>query len=137
PQAPEFERWRESGRAGLVGAAARGARALAASCERRSDLTTAAHWARRAIELAPNDESLLRQLIAILDRNGDRAGALQAYEEFAQHLAEEYDAETAAETKALLAAVRARETAAPVTLATPSLAEPTPLAVAVPSPGRR
>jgi len=33
--------------------------------------------------------------------------------------------------------VRARETAAPVTLATPSLAEPTPLAVAVPSPGRR
>src|SRR5437867_1628437 len=136
--APEFERWLESERARLVGAAARGARALAASCERRSDLTTAAHWARRAIELAPNDESLLRQLIAILDRNGDRAGALQAYEEFAQHLAEEYEAEPAAETKALLATVRAREAATPATLAGQSLAGPTPLAVAAPSPpGRR
>ncbi|PYP71523.1 MAG: hypothetical protein DMD41_12110 [Gemmatimonadetes bacterium] len=136
--APEFERWLESERARLAGAAARTARALAESCEKRGDLTTAARWARRAIELAPNDEGLLRKLIAILDRNGDRAGALQAYEEFAQRLAAEYEAEPAAETKALLAAVRAREKAAPVTLAGQSLAEPTPLAVAVPSPrGRR
>src|SRR2546422_2949623 len=120
--APEFERWLESERAKLAGAAARTARTLAQSCERRGGLSTAVHRARRSIELAPNDEGLLRQLIAVLDRNGDRAGALQAYEEFAQHLAEEYEAEPAAETKALLAAVRARETAAPVTLTTPSLA---------------
>src|SRR5947209_7752989 len=136
-EAPEFERWLESQRARLASAAARTAQALAERCERRGDLTTATHWARRAIGLAPNDEGLLRQLIAILDRNGDRAGAVQAYEEFAQRLAEEYEAEPAAETKALLAAVRARETAAPVTLATPSLAEPTPLAMAAPSPRRR
>jgi len=135
--APEFERWLESERAKLAGVAARTARTLAESCERRGDLSTAVHWARRSIELAPNDEGLLRQLIAVLDRNGDRAGALQAYEEFAQHLAEEYEAEPAAETKALLAAVRARETAAPVTLTTPSLAEPTPLAMAALSPRRR
>jgi len=135
--APEFERWLEFERAKLAGVAARTARTLAQSCEKRGDLSTAVHWARRAIELAPNDEGLLRQLIAVLDRTGDRAGALQAYEEFAQHLAEEYEAEPAAETKALLAAVRARETAAPVTLTTPSLAEPTPLAMAAPSPRRR
>ncbi len=136
--APEFERWLESERARLSGVAARTARTLAESCERRGDLSTAVQWARRAIGLAPNDEGLLRQLIAVLDRNGDRAGALQAYEQFAQYLAEEYEAEPAAETKALLAAVRARETAAPVTLTTPSLADPTPLAVAAPSPrGRR
>src|SRR5881296_1656633 len=135
--APEFERWLEFERAKLAGVAARTARMLAQSCEKRGDLSTAVHWARRAIELAPNDEGLLRQLIAVLDRTGDRAGALQAYEEFAQHLAEEYEAEPAAETKALLAAVRARETAAPVTLTTPSLAEPTPLAMAAPSPRRR
>ncbi len=135
--APEFERWLESERAKLAGVAARTARTLAQSCEKRGDLSTAVLWARRAIELAPNDEGLLRQLIAVLDRTGDRAGALQAYEEFAQHLAEEYEAEPAAETKALLAAVRARETAAPVTLTTPSLAEPTPLAMAAPSPRRR
>src|SRR6058998_1437538 len=135
--APEFERWLEFERAKLAGVAARTARMLAQSCEKRGDLSTAVHWARRAIELAPNDEGLLRQLIAVLDRTGDRAGALQAYEEFAQHLAEEYEAEPAAETKALLAAVRARETVAPVTLTTPSLAEPTPLAMAAPSPRRR
>src|SRR2546425_361619 len=135
--ASEFERWLESERAKLAGVAARTARTLAQSCEKRGDLSTAVHWARRAIELAPNDEGLLRQLIAVLDRTGDRAGALQAYEEFAQHLAEEYEAEPAAETKALLAAVRARETAAPVTLTTPSLAEPTPLAMAALSPRRR
>src|SRR2546425_182281 len=119
--ASEFERWLESERAKLAGVAARTARTLAQSCEKRGDLSTAVHWARRAIELAPNDEGLLRQLIAVLDRTGDRAGALQAYEEFAQHLAEEYEAEPAAETKALLAAVRARETAAPRTLTTPPL----------------
>ncbi len=135
--APEFERWLESERARLAGAAARTARALAESCEKRWDLTTAAHWARRAIELAPNDEGLLRKLIAILDRNGDRAGALQAYEEFAQRLAAEYEVEPAAETKALLAAVRARETVAPTTLATQSPAGPASFAVAAPAPRRR
>ena len=139
--APEFERWLESERAKLAGAAARTARSLAESCESQGNLTTGTHWARRATELAPNDEGLLRQLIAVLDRNGDRAGALQAYEEFAQRLAEEYEAEPAAETKALLAAVRTRETAAPARLAgesAESLAGPAPLAAAAPSPrGRR
>jgi serine/threonine-protein kinase len=135
--APEFERWLESERAKLAGVAARTARAFAESCEMRGDLTSAVHWARRAIELAPNDEGLLRQLIALLDRNGDRAGALQAYEEFAQRLAAEYEAEPAAETKALLVAVRARETAAPTTLATQLLAGPTSFAVAAPAPRRR
>ncbi len=134
--APEFERWLDSERAKLAGVAARTARAFAQSCERRGDLSTAVHWARWASKLAPNDEGLLRQLIAVLDRNGDRAGALQAYEEFAQHLAEEYEAEPAAETKALLAAVRARKTAAPVTLTTPALAEPARLPVAAPLPRR-
>src|SRR5260370_14715714 len=124
--APEFERWLESERNKLAGVAARTARTLAQSCERRGDLGTAVHWARRAIELAPNDEGLLRQLIAVLDRNGDRAGALQAYEEFAQRLDAEYEAEPAAETKALLAAGRARETAAPTHLATQPLARPPP-----------
>jgi serine/threonine-protein kinase len=135
--APEFERWLESERAKLAGAAARTAQALAQSCEGDGDLTTAVQWARRAVELAPNDEGLLRQLIAVLDRNGDRAGALQAYEEFAQRLAEEYEAEPAAETKVLLAEVRARETAAPIALATPSLGGPPLLAVAAPLPRKR
>src|SRR5207244_4515894 len=67
---------------------------------------------RRGVELTPNEEVLVRRLITLLDRHGDRAGALEAYEEFAVRLREEYDAQPAAETQDLIAAVRARERAA-------------------------
>jgi len=110
--APEFERWLETERTRLREAAARAARALVEHYETRSNLTTAAHWARRAIELAPSDEAAVRRLISLLDRHGDRASALEAYEGFARRVAEEYDAEPAAETRALVAAVRARQRAA-------------------------
>src|SRR6266704_3555067 len=82
--APEFERWLETERARLQQAAAGGARALAERHESDDDLTRAVRWTRRSIELAPSDEGLVRSLIALLDRQGDRAGALQAYEVFAR-----------------------------------------------------
>src|SRR5213080_3989290 len=111
--APEFERWLETERARLQQAAAGAARALAERSESDDDLTRAVRWTRRSIELAPSDEGLVRSLIALLDRQGDRAGALQAYEVFARRVAAEYDAEPAAETRALVAAVRARVRAEP------------------------
>src|SRR5947199_3888675 len=110
---PEFERWLESERARLREAAARAAQRLIEQCESRGNLTTATHWARRAVELAPNDEALVRRLISVLDHHGDRASALQAYQAFAQRLAAEYEAEPAAETQALVAAVRARAQGTP------------------------
>src|SRR5439155_9976085 len=100
-------------RARLQQAAAGGARALAERYESDNDLTRAVRWTRRSIELAPSDEGLVRRLIALLDRQGDRAGALEAYEAFARRVAAEYDAEPAAETRALVAAVRARRRAEP------------------------
>ena len=111
--APEFERWLETGRARLQQAAAGAARALAERSESDNDLTRAVRWTRRSIELAPSDERLVRCLIALLVRQGDRAGALEAYEVFARRVAAEYDAEPAAETRALVAAVRARVRAEP------------------------
>src|SRR5438445_6450927 len=87
-------------------------------------------WARRAIELAPSNEGLVRRLITLLDRQGDRAGALEAYAAFARRIAAEYDAEPAAETKALLAAVRARVQAAPAP-ALPEMDSPPRLAPAL------
>src|SRR6266446_1417581 len=110
--APEFERWLETERARLREAASRAAGTLVGRYEERGNVTTAVHWARRGIELAPNEEAAVRRLITLLDRHGDRAGALQAYEEFADRLREEYDARPAAETQGLVAAVRARERAA-------------------------
>src|SRR2546425_8222609 len=76
PGAGEFERWQESERARLQQAAARGAQTLVRRCEREGDLSTAAEWARRAVRLGPHDEEPLRRLVALLDRLGDRAGAV-------------------------------------------------------------
>ncbi len=111
--APDFERWLETERSRLREMASRAARTVGERCEAEGNLTTAAHWARRALDLAPNEEALLRRLITVLDRHGDRAGALQAYEAFTARLAEEYEAQPAPETAALVATVRARQRAQP------------------------
>ena len=111
--APAFEQWLETERGRLRGMASRAAWRLGERCEADGNLTTAAHWARRALDLVPNEEALLRRLITVLDRHGDRAGALQAYAEFTARLAEQYEAQPAPETEALVAAVRARQQAQP------------------------
>src|SRR6266849_5209221 len=108
----DFERWLEGERSRLRETAGRSAHALVEQCEASGDVSVAAHWARRALRLAPLDERSLRRLIKLLDQLGDRASAVQVYDEFATRLAAEFDAQPAAETQALLAAVRARGTAA-------------------------
>lgn len=107
--AAEFERWLEDERARLRRRAVETAWTLAESCRVAGDVSLAAHWARHAAALVRDDEGALRRLIALLGDLGDRAGALQAYDVFARRLAEEYEAEPAAETRALIAAVRSRE----------------------------
>ncbi len=136
--AAEFERWLERERARLREAASRAARALVEQCEAADDLPAAAEWARRAVWLAPHKEDALRRLVTLLDRLGDRAGAVAAYEEFTKRLAADLETEPAAETKALLTAVRARQTAALVELPTPSSGEARHVATATTLPrGRR
>jgi serine/threonine-protein kinase len=114
PDAGDFERWLETERARLVQAAVRSARGLLEQGEAAGDVTAAVEWAQRAAQLVPHDEEVQRQLITLLDRLGDRAGAVETYEEFAKRVAADLETEPAAETKALLAAVRARQTAGPV-----------------------
>jgi predicted ATPase len=110
--APDFERWQDDERRRLRETAARAAQTLVEEVEGGGDLAAAAIWARRAFRLAPHDEAQLRHLLTLLDRLGDRAGALQAYDEFARRLAQEFESEPAAETQALVAAIRARATTA-------------------------
>src|SRR5260370_117314 len=110
--APEFERWLETEHARLQERASGAARTLVEQCEAGGDLAAAAHWARRAARLAPLDETLLRRLIGLLDRLGDRAGAVMADEDFAKRLAQEYEAQPAAETQAPMTAGRAPQAAA-------------------------
>jgi TolB-like protein/DNA-binding SARP family transcriptional activator len=114
PGAAAFERWLESTRGRLRAAASNAARALVAQCETVGEHRAAVEWARRSMRLGLRDEEILRRLITLLDRQGDRAGAVQAYEEFAQQLRTELETEPSAETKAVLADVQARQTAMPL-----------------------
>ena len=47
---------------------------------------------------APDDERVLRRALTMLDRLGDRAGALRTYDDFARRLRREFDADPSAET---------------------------------------
>jgi len=105
-EADGFEEWMEDERRRLRTAAAGGSRALADRKAAAGDLGLAVHWARRAAELAPDDEGDVRRLLELLDAAGDHAGALRAYAEFAARLKQEFGAEPATETKAVIAKVR-------------------------------
>jgi len=106
---PEFEHWLENERERLRRRAAAAAWSIVGVAERVGDLVTAAPWARRAVELSPDDEGAVRRLMRILDRRGDRAGALSAYEAFRLRLAAEYSAVPSPETEALLENIRSRD----------------------------
>lgn len=104
--APEYERWLDGERSRMR------KRAAAAACK-LSDLMAgegkpgdAARWGRRALEIAPDDEQILRRTLVILESVGDRSGALREYDAFAQRLSEDYEAKPAQETAAIAARIR-------------------------------
>ncbi len=105
---PEFERWLDEEREHLRRQVSAGAGTLARAEADRGNLVGAARWARRAVEVVPYDEEALRRLLGLLDRAGDRAGAVQTYEVFARRLEEDLGVEPAPETKALITGIRAR-----------------------------
>ena len=107
--APELEQWFDRERQRLRGRAARAAWALAEEAERGGHDVEAAHRARQAVQFGPDDESGFRRLVSLLDRLGDRLGALRAYDDFARRLRSEFGVEPAAETRGLIEAVRVRE----------------------------
>jgi TolB-like protein/DNA-binding SARP family transcriptional activator/Tfp pilus assembly protein PilF len=105
--APDFEHWLDQERGRLRQRAGEAGWALAAARERDGDAAGAAEAARRAAALSPTDETALRRLILLLDRVGDRAAAVRAYEAFAWKLEGEYELEPSAETRAVVARIRA------------------------------
>ena len=105
---PEFERWVGRERSRLNELAAAAAWMLA---ERERSPAVCAQWARRAAALQPDDEGALRRLIGVLDRAGDRLGALREYENFARALRDQYQADPASETQILIDAMRKAVTA--------------------------
>jgi serine/threonine protein kinase/DNA-binding SARP family transcriptional activator/Tol biopolymer transport system component len=112
--APAFDEWMEQERTRLRLAAAGAARTLATAREHEGKATIAISLARRAAALSDLDERMVRHLLALLDRLGDRAGALEVYDRFAHRLRDEFDAEPAVETKRLMAEIRVRHDESPL-----------------------
>ena len=141
--APDFERWLDEERSRVRQRVVEASWALAAVRERDGDAAGAADAARRAAALSPTDETALRRLILLLERLGDRAAAARAYEAFAWRLEEEYELEPSAETRALVARIRAEpkesQAAAPddhgMLSAGSSTGSPLGVATAVPAEG--
>ena len=136
--APELGYWLDEERERLRRMAVGCAWRLAESTEEAGDAAGVRRWATRAVRLAPLDEEGVRRQIVMLDRAGDRAGAVAAFDQWARRLREELDVEPAPETEALVEAVRARDEARPrpgqgrVSPAAP--ASPAPSSPAPPSP---
>ncbi|HEX7051319.1 MAG TPA: BTAD domain-containing putative transcriptional regulator [Longimicrobiales bacterium] len=117
--APGFERWLEDTRSRLREGARAAVRELTERDLAANDFPRALHWARLGVELAPHDEGAFRDLIRVLDRSGDRAGALDVFESLSQRLDAEFGVAPAPETLALIAAVRSRREAEPAAAAEP------------------
>jgi DNA-binding SARP family transcriptional activator/TolB-like protein len=103
----DFHEWLSAKRKSLRDLAASAAWACARMEEDRGDRGAAAVMARRALSLTPDDEEGVRRLMAILDRHGDRAGALRVYADWQQRLRAEYGVEPAPETRKLARRVQA------------------------------
>jgi serine/threonine-protein kinase len=104
----EFERWLDEEREHVRRRACEAAKLLTDRADTAENAMGAARWAHRLTELSPSDETAVRRLIELLDRAGDRAGAVREYEEFQRRLARDLELEPSAETRALVEAVRAR-----------------------------
>jgi DNA-binding SARP family transcriptional activator/TolB-like protein len=104
----EYQDWLDRERARLRERAAGAARSLVGRSEADGRLADAAQWARRALELSPDDENALRRLLGLLDRVGDRSAALRVHEQFVRRMAEEFELEPSAETNRLVDVIRAR-----------------------------
>ena len=94
----EFDRWLEEQRAATRERAAGAAWAMAQRFENDQQLSDAAGMARWSVRYSWSDERALRRALSMLDRIGDRAGALKLYDEFARRLKAEMEAQPSRET---------------------------------------
>lgn len=107
--APGYERWQEAERPRFRRQARAAATAAADREEGSGNLVGAVRWLERAVQISPTDESTVQRLITLLDRTGDRSGAVHVYEQLASNLHTRYGVEPSPETRELIASVRDRD----------------------------
>jgi hypothetical protein len=108
--APAFGDWLESRRTVLRRTATGAARSLAILAEECGDAAAVSYWAYRVASFVPYDERTVCTVMELLDRVGDRAGALDVYRRLARWLKDEFDSAPSPETQALLETIKERTT---------------------------
>ena len=101
---------------------------LLTHAQRAGDYPTAIGYAQQILQHDPQREDVVRELMTLRHASGDRAGALQEYQRFAQRLRTELDIAPMVETSALYDHL-ARQTASPAPVTAPT---PPPLATPPP-----
>jgi TolB-like protein/DNA-binding SARP family transcriptional activator len=113
PACHDFDAWAQACREEFRRAAVRAALKLAGAELERGKWVEVTRLVRSAATWAPFDEVVLRAELSLLDRAGNRSGALLLYREFCRRLQEEFDLGPSPETEALVLAIREREQAEP------------------------
>ncbi len=108
-EAPEFERWLDAEREHARRRACQAAEGLTDRAGAVGNPPAAARWALGFTELSPFDETAVRRLIQLLDRAGDQAGAVRAYEEFERRIGRDLEVQPSSATSALVQVIRARQ----------------------------
>lgn len=107
PDCDAFDEWLADQRTSLREATVAACWALAQHLESQNDKTLATKYARQVTRLDKSNERLLRRSLQMLDRLGDRAGALAVYDEFARRLRKDLDADPSPESARMAEALRA------------------------------
>ena len=130
--APEFEQWVDAERVRLRRIACDGMWRLAMQLDVAGRPHDALTWARRAVDKQPEDEPGVVRLITLLDRHGDRSGALTAYAALERRLADEFAAQPGPETRALMQAILQRPALSPLLQPSEPNAPASPVSAPVP-----
>jgi DNA-binding SARP family transcriptional activator len=96
--APEFDYWLCEERERFKRIAVDSARRMAGREVAEENPSGAARWLERLIEIDPDDECAVRSLLEMLDRMGDRPGALRIFERFERRLHHDLDLRPGQET---------------------------------------
>ncbi len=131
PGAPEFDTWMMSMRARLQARAAAAATTLAEEADAAGELAPASEWAARTLEFDPDNEAAMVRLALMLDRQGERARALDVHDAFTAHLRRDFGVGPSPETQRLGRALRASGRPKAGALWTHSSAEHPPGSIAV------
>src|SRR5688572_2611994 len=105
-ESADFDQWLERERILLRSQATESAWQMSKACESLGQTGEARHWALRATELAPYNEEGLRKYLGLLDRLGDRAEAIRAFETYRQRILTELEIEPSPATVALADSIR-------------------------------